>query len=309
MEKRVSMLDVALLGCGGSMPVPDRYLTSLLMSYNGRMILIDCGEGTQVSLKLLKWGFKYIETICFTHYHADHVVGFPGLLLTIANSGRTEPLTIIGPIGLKAVVEGLTVIAPNLPYELRLIELASEEENCIKLDNMIINSLPVEHTISCLAYSVTIERMRKFDRIKAEKEKVPIEFWNRLRKGEEISYKGELLTSDLVMGEQRKGIKVSYCTDTRPIEGLTEFIKHSDLFICEGMYGEDEFLPKAMDNKHMLFSEAAALAYRGEVKELWLTHYSPSLIDPSQYVDTTRKIFKNTLLGEDRMTKTLNFSE
>lgn len=303
------MLDAALLGCGGSMPIPNRHLTSLLLSYNGKMILIDCGEGTQVSLKLLKWGFKYIDVICFTHYHADHAVGFPGLLLTIGNAGRTEPLTIIGPLGLKTIVDGLTVIAPNLPYELKLIELKDDKESSIKLDSIIINVLPVDHTVPCLAYSFTIERMRKFDRDKAEKEKIPMEFWNRLRRGEEVNYKGKLLTPDLVMGERRKGIKISYCTDTRPIEALTEFVKHSDLFICEGMYGDDEFLPKAIDNKHMLFSEAASLANDGEVKELWLTHYSPSLIEPLDYIESTREIFKSTFLGEDRMIKTLNFSE
>lgn len=302
------MFDLALLGCGGSMPIADRYLTSLLVSYNRRMLLIDCGEGTQVSLKLLKWGFKHIDIICFTHYHADHVVGFPGLLLTIANSGREEPITIIGPPGLKKVVEGLTVIAPHLPYELDLIEVESEEIQCLKFSNFILNTLPVEHTMPCLAYGIEIERMRKFDRVKAEQEKIPIEFWNRLRKGEEIYFDGRLLTQDLVLGEARKGIKVCYSTDTRPVEALVDFIKDSEIFICEGMYGSDEYLAKAQENKHMIFSEAANLAKKGEVKELWLTHFSPSLLNPEDYIDNTRKIFSNTFLGQDRMIRTMNFS-
>jgi ribonuclease Z len=303
------MLDVVLLGCGGTMPIASRYLTSLLVSYSGKMLLIDCGEGTQVSLKLLKWGVKNIDIICFTHYHADHVVGFPGLLLTIANSGREEPLTIIGPPGLKEVVKGLTVIAPYLPFELKLIELNCEESHNLKLGGFILYVQPVEHTLPCLAYAIEVERMRKFDRGKAEKENIPIEFWNRLRGGEEINHNGRLLKQELVLGEERKGLKICYCTDTRPIEAVVELIKGAELFICEGMYGDDKFLPKALDNKHMLFSEAARLAKEGEVKELWLTHFSPSMLNPEDYLESTREIFDNTILGEDRMTKTINFTD
>jgi ribonuclease Z len=303
------MLDVALLGCGGSMPIASRNLTSLLVSHSGKMLLIDCGEGTQVSLKILKWGFKSIDIICFTHYHADHVVGFPGLLLTIANSGREEPLTIIGPPGLKEVVKGLTVIAPYLPYELKLIELNCEESHSLMLSSFILHAQPVEHTIPCFSYGIEVERMRKFDRAKAEDENIPIEFWNRLRRGEEVNHNGRLLNQELVLGEARKGLKLCYCTDTRPIEPVVDLIKGAELFICEGMYGDDEFLPKALDNKHMLFSEAAKLAKAGEVKELWLTHFSPSLLNPEDYLDSTRKIFDNTILGKDRMTKTLNFAD
>lgn len=301
------MMDVALVGCGGSMPIPNRYLTSLLVSYNGKMILIDCGEGTQVSLKLLKWGFKAIDIICITHFHADHVTGLPGLLLTIANSDRKDPITMIGPKGLKSVVEGLTVIAPSLPYELRIIELEFEKSSSLDFDGFTIYAQPVEHSLPCFAYGFNVKRVRKFDRIRAERENIPMKFWNRLRNGETISSEGKIFTPDMVLGKEREGLKLCYCTDTRPIEKLIPFIKGADLFVCEGMYGEDEYLPKALLNKHMLFSEAADLAQKGEVRELWLTHYSPSLMNPSDYIESTKKIFKNTILGEDRKIKTLNF--
>lgn len=302
------MLDICLVGCGGSMPIPNRYLTSLLCSYNGKMILIDCGEGTQVSMKMIKWGFKFIEAICFTHYHADHVVGLPGLLLTIGNAGRTEPLTILGPPGLIEVVKGLTVIAPELPYELKLVEL-DLKESTVNIGGFSVSTIPVEHAVPCVAYSILIKRSRKFNKELAEEKSIPMKFWNRLQKGEIINYEDKIFTPDMVLGEDRKGLKVSYATDTRPIEPLIDFIHDSDLFICEGMYGDDESLPKAINNKHMLFSEAAKLARTGKVKELWLTHYSPSLIEPALFLEETKMIYDNIVLGEDRMIKTLVFDK
>lgn len=307
------MLDVCLLGCGGSMPTPYRYLSSLLLSYKGNKILIDCGEGTQVSMKLLGWGFKNIDVICLTHFHADHVMGLPGILLTIANSGRETPLTIIGPEGLSTVVMGLTVVSPYLPYSLNLIEVPSTEnyyENKLfKLGDLDIFTLPLQHTSPCLGYSITINRNNKFNREKATQNNVPIKLWNTLQKGENINFEGKIYTPDMVLGETRKGIKISYLTDTRPLSSIIPFVKNSDLFICEGMYGEDEKLSNAIENNHMLFSEAATLAKKAQVKELWLTHFSPSLTNPDSFLSNASNIFKNTFIGQDRKVKTLKFQE
>ena len=144
------MLDVALLGTGGMMPLPGRYLTSLMLRLEGRMMLIDCGECTQVTMKLLGWGFKNIDVICFTHYHADHISGLPGLLLTIGNSARTEPLTLVGPKGLKKVYAGLSCICPELPFEVKLIEL--EPQDTIDIGVFHINCLKVNYLL-CLQCS------------------------------------------------------------------------------------------------------------------------------------------------------------
>ena len=122
------MLDVCLLGTGGMMPLPRRKLTALMTRYNGSNLMIDCGEGTQVAVKEKGWSFKPIDVICFTHYHADHISGLPGLLLTMGNAERTEPLTLIGPKGLVRVVNALRVIAPELPFEIECIELTQPEE-------------------------------------------------------------------------------------------------------------------------------------------------------------------------------------
>ena len=124
------MLDVCLLGSGGMMPLPYRYLTALMTRFNGSSLLIDCGEGTQVAVKEKGWSFKPIDVICFTHYHGDHVSGLPGLLLTMGNADRSKPLTLIGPKGLDRVVSALRVIAPELPFHILYREIEGADHTC-----------------------------------------------------------------------------------------------------------------------------------------------------------------------------------
>ena len=138
------MLDVCLLGTGGMMPLPYRWLTSLMVRYNGSSLLIDCGEGTQIAIKEKGWSFKPIDVICFTHYHADHISGLPGLLLTMGNTDRTEPLTMIGPKGLERVVNALRIIAPELPFPIEFIELANPKEE-ITIAGYRIQALSLIH--------------------------------------------------------------------------------------------------------------------------------------------------------------------
>ena len=303
------MLDLCLLGTGGMMPLPNRWLASLLLRYNGRMILIDCGEGTQISLRMAGWGFKNIDAILFTHYHADHIAGLPGLLLTLGNSGREKPLTLVGPPGIKKVIDSLTVIAPQLPYELRIIEISDHESSEICISDIYIKSMPVDHTLECISYCIKIKRQGEFDVDRAQELNIPVKYWNDLQKGETLKLEDRVLTPEMVLGEPRKGIKVCYCTDSRPVESLEEFIKGSDLFICEGMYGDEENTDKAVEKKHMMFSEAGLLAKQGNVKELWLTHYSPALREPEKYIDSAREIFTNTILGRDLLTTTIKYED
>ena len=302
------MLDVCLLGTGGMMPLPRRWLTALMMRYNGQSILIDCGEGTQIAMKEKGWSPKPIDIICFTHFHADHISGLPGMLLTMGNAERTEPLLLIGPKGLEKVVNALRIIAPELPFEIECMEI-SENEQTFSFQGFEIDAFKVNHNVVCYGYSMRIDRAGRFDKDRAVAEGIPVQVWNRLQKGEEVTLEGRTFTPDMVMGAPRKGLKVTYCTDTRPTEGIVQHAVGSDLLILEGMYGEPDKLIKAKEHKHMTMYEAARIAKQAEVPELWLTHYSPSLIRPEEYLGEVRKIFPATIVAKDRRTVELNYTE
>lgn len=302
------MLDVCLLGTGGMMPLPYRWLTSLMARYNGSSILIDCGEGTQIAMKEKGWSPKPIDIICFTHYHADHISGLPGMLLTMGNAERTKPLRLIGPKGLNRVVSALRVIAPELPFEVECIEL-TENEQKIGFNGFYIEAFRVNHNVLCYGYNIVVERSGKFQLEKAESFGIEKRYWSRLQKGETVETPSGPVTPDMVLGPARRGIKLTYCTDTRPAESIVKNACHADLFICEGMYGEPDKQEKAKEYKHMTFYEAAELAKRAEVSQLWLTHFSPSLTKPEEYMGAVRKIFPNALAGRDGKTAALNFPE
>ena len=294
------------------MPLPNRYLTSLLLRYNGKCILIDCGEGTQIAMKKKGLSAKPIDIICFTHYHADHISGLPGMLLTMGNAERTEPLLMVGPKGLERVVNSLRVIAPELPYEIRFKEL-TEDEMSFDLEGMpefTITAFKVNHNITCYGYTMNLKRQGKFNVDAAMAHGIDKKYWNSLQKGETVVDEyGVTFTPDMVIGEERKGIKLTYSTDSRPTDSIVRNAEGSDLFICEGMYGEADKLQKAKEYKHMTFYEAARMARDAGVKELWLTHYSPSLVNPMEFMPDTKKIFSNTIAAKDGRSYTLRFTD
>lgn len=302
------MLDVCLLGTSGMMPLPGRWLTACMTRLNGSSLLIDCGEGTQVAIREKGWSFHPIDVICFTHYHGDHISGLPGLLLSMGNAERREPVTLIGPKGLERVVSALRVIAPELPFQLNFIELSQPYET-FEINDYVIEAFRVNHNVTCYAYNVMVKRTGRFIPEKAIQNDVPKMYWNRLQKGMSIEEHGRLYTPDMILGPERKGIKLTYCTDSRPVPIIAEKAKEADLFICEGMYGEKDKQANANENKHMTFYEAAKLAKEANVAELWLTHYSPSLVRPEEYMKETKAIFRQAKAGKDGKSVTLEFDK
>ena len=301
--------------------MPDRFLSSMIIGYKGRKILIDCGEGTQVAMRKAHTGFRSIDIICITHFHGDHIFGLPGLLSTIGNSGRVEPITIIGPGGLANIVEGLLVAIPYLPYDIHLIEDPKEDvvfsissnilQESKKRDyleeEMIISRLVLDHSSPCIGYSFYVPRRPKFLPEKAIEYGIPKEKWSILQSGKPIIYKDNVYRPSQVLGKERRGIKLSYITDTRPIDEIVSFIEESNFFVCEGTYGDSEDIEKAVENKHMTFEEAAELAWKGKVDKLLLTHFSPAMEDPKAYMKNAKTVFYNTIIGHDGYTKVLSY--
>lgn len=302
------MLDIVLLGSGGTVPLKHRWLTACYLRCMGQALLIDCGEGTQIAIKDAGVSLFAIDAICITHYHADHVSGLPGLLLSMGNEGRTEPLAIYGPAGLQRVIDGLRVIAPELPFSLVLYEYTAPTET-FTVCGLQITAFAVKHTLPCYGYRAELPRAGKFDPHRARAAEIPLAVWSKLQKHPEVSYEGVVYRQEQVMGAPRKGLAVTYCTDSRPVESIKAHAANADLFICEGMYGDSEKQKKANETLHMTFAEAARLAADANAKALWLTHYSPSLPDPEAYLSNARDIFPAALCGHDGLRTTLRFEE
>ncbi len=302
------MMNITLLGTGGTMPLKNRWLSSCLIACNGHSILTDCGEGTQIALRWAGQKSKPIDVMCFTHFHADHISGLPGFLLTMSNEGRTEPLTMVGPVGLEKYVRALCLIAPNLTFDIRFIEV-KEDDKEIVTENIVIYPFRVRHSIPCLGYRFELHRAGKFDKEKAIANQVPLKLWAVLQKEQTVEHEGIIYTPDMVLGEARKGLKVTYTTDTRPTPGIINNACGSDLLICEGMFAEEDKLSRAVETGHMLFREAAQIAKEAAVRRLWLTHYSPSLDKPEEGLSAAAAIFPAAECGFDGKNIELRFEE
>lgn len=299
------MIDITLLGTGGMYPLPERALTSLYIRFEGRVVLIDCGEGTQVAIRSAGLRFKPIETILITHFHADHISGLPGLLLTMGNEGRTETLTMYGPVGLARTVKALRIIVPELPFEIEFVELDHKEQHSFPCGGLEATAFPVDHGIPCLGYSFSLDRPGKFDPQAAKDKGIPQNLWGRLQKGESI----DGFTPADVLGAPRKGLRFLYATDSRPVAAMEENGREADLLVLEGMYGEHDKQARAEASHHMMMQEAAAIAAKVGAKELWVTHYSPANPEPELFEEELKGIFENTVIADDAQSVTLRFRD
>lgn len=293
------MINVTLVGTGGMLPLPDRWLASMWLEYNGKACLTDCGEGTQIAINQHKLKLSHLDILLITHTHADHISGLPGLLLSLGNCGKTDTLKIYGYKGTTEIIRSLLCICPVLPFGIEIHELPLNEISHFMWNDIIISSMPLDHSIDCLGYSFVLNRKPVFAPERAKSLGIDVKYWKKLHSGESVTIDNRTITSDMVTAESRPPIKVTYISDTRYFTGLADFAADSDLLVCEGMYGDDEYIIKMLEKGHMVFSQSAEIAKKSNSKALWLTHYSPALTNPDDYAEIICSIFKNTTISRD----------
>jgi ribonuclease Z len=290
------------------LPSDTRWLSCCWLESQGFAVLIDCGEGTQIALKKQNLRLGNVEVLLITHFHADHISGLPGLLLSLGNYGKTSPLLIAGPKGLKKVVDSLLIIAPNLPFPLEFKELFGGTTGTEAFNignNMQIESFRLRHGMICLGYKLTLFRKPVFNPEKAAALSIPIQLYKVLHAGQSVEHEGRVITPDMVLDGERAPLTVGYYTDTRAFTEIAGFVKGVDLLIAEGMHGDEEIRDKIHEKKHSMFRESAKIAALAGAKKLWLTHYSPALANPKEYLKSAREIFPKTYTGYDGIKLTL----
>lgn len=305
------MIEITLLGTGGTLPVKGRWLSSAMLRCMGTSILFDCGEGTQMAAREADLPLGCVDVLCLSHYHGDHVAGLPGLLLSMGHEGRRTPLDVYGPEGLPEVVSALRILAPFLPFEVRLHEIRTDRPVTVHtIGHLTVGAFPLDHSVPCLGFTVDLFRPGRFDLEKARLNHVPQPLWSTLQKTDSaVDAEGRVYTKDMVLGPDRKGIHVLFAQDTRPTPLLEQLMAGRSLCILEGMYGNDDKREKAVETSHMTFTEVAFMASRAQPDEIWLTHYSPSLPDPEAYIEEARSIFPRLTLGTDGMRTVLTYPE
>ena len=289
-------LDVLFVGTAGSVPSARRALPATLVSRGGDRLLFDCGEGTQRQL-LRSTGLVELEEIFITHFHADHVLGLPGMLKTYGLRGREQPLSVYGPEGLENLFRSLRPMLGRLPFELRLVELAPNDE--IVREGYRIGAFEVDHGVRALGYAVVEDaRPGRFDEQRARALGVgPGPDFGRLQRGETVRGAEDEVHSDQVVGPPRPGRKVVLSGDTAPCEGAAATAWGADLLVHEATFTEDE-APRARETRHSTARDAAELASRSEVTLLALTHVSPRY-GGRELREEARTAFEPTIVPRD----------
>ncbi|MFA6935273.1 MAG: ribonuclease Z [Sphaerochaetaceae bacterium] len=295
--------EVSIIGTSGMMPLPGRFLTSCILRRNGRLMLFDCGEGTQVSLKIQGFHWKKISDIFITHMHADHVTGLAGLMMLSSQVERTEPLNIWGPAKLEQYIEAnrkLLDMYINYPVYFHAVEPGVILED----EEIKVSTVPLLHTKPCFGY-VLEEKPRpgEFHPEMAMELGVPRgPMWGMLQHGQSVRLEdGRVVESSQVMGQKRDGCKFAYVTDTLYLGSIADYVKNADLLICESMF-ESALLPDATQKRHMTATQAAMIALSARVKSLGLTHYSPrySEAELGILLKEAQAVFPNTFLCKEK---------
>jgi len=296
------MLTVTFLGTAGSLPTPERSPSAVLVNREGEMLLFDCGEGTQRQMMRAKTGMMKLSHIFVTHFHADHILGIPGLLETMSFQGRNEPLTIAGPIGTTDMVDLFDeLVYHKQKFPINALDLLPGD--VLRRDGYQIETIKTAHSVRSLGYCLKEDsRPGRFNRSRAVELGVsPGPLFGRLQRGEIVDVEGKTVHPKDVMGPPRPGRKFVYTGDTRPSKEVEDASIDADLLIHDASLADD-MSDWALESMHSTAGEAAKLAQRAGVKKLVLTHISSRYSeDPSSLLNDACRHFPEAIVAEDLM--------
>lgn len=294
-------MEITFLGTSSAVHSYSRNHPAIVLKAFGEVMLFDCGEGTQRQIIFGKVSPMKISKIFISHFHGDHILGLPGLLQSMNFRGRENKLCIYGPKGLHQLEQAIYSLGySKIEFPIEFIEIGSQI--VVETDEYIIKSQEVHHNVPSLAYSIEEKKKPKFLREKAIKLGVPVgPDFGKLHNGEEVEVNGKIIKPEQVLGEPRKGIKITYSGDTTPCEEMVQFAKDSTLLIHESTYKlEDK--DKAEENFHSTSTDAALIAKKSNSEELILTHISTRYKDVKDLLTEAQEVFENTKLAKDLMT-------
>ena len=289
-------LDVVFLGTAGSAPSARRALPATLVRRGGDKLLFDCGEGTQRQL-LRSIGLVDLEEVFVTHFHADHVLGLPGMIKSFSLRQREAPLTIYGPPGLRALFDVLKPLVGKNTYPIRIEELAGNDE--VRRDDYRVAAFEVRHRVPAYGYAlIEDDRPGRFDEARARELGVaPGPDFGRLQRGEAVSGTDGDVTPDQVVGPTRPGRKIVISGDTAPCDMTRAVAHNADVLVHEATFLTDE-RDRAYETGHTTAQQAAEIADESDVAMLALTHVSPRY-GGGEIRREARAIFKNTIVPRD----------
>lgn len=295
------MIRVQFLGTAASRPTVGRNVSAIVIHRLGETFLFDCGEGTQRQMMRFGTGFA-LNDIFFTHMHADHLLGLPGLLRTMGLQGREEPMRLFGPRGSGSIIEAAVHLGVDrVPFPVHVHELDPGE--AVHRDGFDIVAFGTRHGRTSVGYAlIEDDRLGRFDPDRARAAGVPEgPLWGRLHRGESVEVDGRTISADELVGPARPGRRVVYTGDTRPDDETIRYARDADLLIHEATFAEEE-ADRARETEHSTAAEAARVARDAGARRLVLTHLSPRYgIEPGIIEREARAVFPDVRVAHDGM--------
>jgi ribonuclease Z len=297
------MLAVTILGNNSAVPAFDRHPTSQVITIDGNLFLVDCGEGTQIQMIRYKIRRSKISHIFISHLHGDHYFGLVGLINSFGLLSHLQDLHIYAPSPLQQIIEWqLKVASTTLPYKL-YFHTIDKEETLVDEDKFIIKCFRTNHRIECYGFSFHEKKSRrKLNPDKAKEYNVPVSFYDKIKDGEDyVKPDGTIVKYELVTESVPPGKTYCFCADTKYDETIIPHIRDADMIYHETTY-LDALKTRAEERFHSTTKQAALIAKKANIKKLLIGHFSSKYDTLEEFEQEAREVFLNTELAIEGVT-------